>query len=77
MSPSTSLTWRDVLVASAVAGAASLLPTHLSAATDSRAIRPFSVNVPEEALVDVRRRIAATLFSAERRAAFRSLRPAG
>jgi pimeloyl-ACP methyl ester carboxylesterase len=57
---STSLTRRDVLVASAAAGAASLLPTQLSAATDSSAIRPFSINVPEEALVDLRRRIAAT-----------------
>ena len=57
---SSSLTRRNVLVASAAAGAASLLPTQLSAATDSSAIRPFSINVPEEALIDLRRRIAAT-----------------
>ena len=45
----------------AVAGAASLLPSKLTAAPAGDAIRPFgSVNVPEEALVDLRRRIAAT-----------------
>ena len=31
-----------------------------SMAPDNEAIRPFSINVPEEALVDLRRRIAAT-----------------
>ncbi len=45
----------------AAAGAASLLPSGLAAAPAGDAIRPFgSVNVPEEALVDLRRRIAAT-----------------
>jgi hypothetical protein len=76
MSSSTSPTRRNVLVASAAADAAGPLPTHLSAATDSSAIRPLSINVPEEALLDLRRRIAATLLSAGLRAAFRSLRPA-
>jgi pimeloyl-ACP methyl ester carboxylesterase len=57
---STPLTRRDVLVASAAAGAASLLPTHLATAAENNAIRPFSINVPEEALIDLRRRIAAT-----------------
>jgi pimeloyl-ACP methyl ester carboxylesterase len=42
----------------AVAGAANLLPLQLAAASDT--IRPFRVNVPEEQLVDLRRRIAAT-----------------
>ena len=42
-------------------------------------IRPFHVEVPEEDLVDLRRRIAAAwqepeLFTAEIRAAFRPLR---
>ncbi len=45
-------------------------------ATD--AIRPFHINIPEAALVDLRRRIMAweqpELFSEEIRAAFRSLR---
>jgi pimeloyl-ACP methyl ester carboxylesterase len=44
----------------AVAGAASLLPSQLAAAPADDAIRPFHVNVPEEQLVDLRRRIAAT-----------------
>ena len=44
----------------AVAGAASLLPTHSVTAADGDAIRPFRINVPEEALVDLRRRINAT-----------------
>jgi pimeloyl-ACP methyl ester carboxylesterase len=45
----------------AVMGAVSLLPSELTAAPAGDAIRPFhSVNVPEEALVDLRRRIAAT-----------------
>ena len=44
----------------AVAGAASLLPSHLSAATAGDAVRPFRIAVPDEALTDLRRRIAAT-----------------
>src|SRR6266566_3531840 len=44
----------------AAASAVSLLPAHLAAAAEGNAIRPFRVNVPEEALVDLRRRIAAT-----------------
>jgi pimeloyl-ACP methyl ester carboxylesterase len=48
------------LASSAALGAASLLSTDLSAAPESAAIRPFRVDFPEEALVDLRRRIAAT-----------------
>ena len=59
----------------ATAGAFSLLPEHSAAAgisqpsnqgntamatTESDAIRPFRVNIPEEQLVDLRRRLAAT-----------------
>jgi pimeloyl-ACP methyl ester carboxylesterase len=45
----------------AVVGAVSLLPSKLTAAPANDAIRPFrSVNVPEDALVDLRRRILAT-----------------
>ena len=50
---------RDVLFLSAAAGAASLLPSNAHA-TAGEPIRPFSVNVPEEALLDLRRRLAAT-----------------
>jgi pimeloyl-ACP methyl ester carboxylesterase len=44
----------------AVAGAAKLLPSQLVAAAAADAIRPFRVDVPNEQLVDLRRRIAAT-----------------
>jgi pimeloyl-ACP methyl ester carboxylesterase len=44
----------------AVAGAASLLPSQLAAAPAGDAIRPFRVDVPEEVLIDLRRRLAAT-----------------
>src|SRR5262245_7649667 len=59
-------TRRSVIVASAAAGAASLLPAYAGAAAEEAietdAIRPFHVNVPEDALVDLRRRINATLW---------------
>ncbi len=51
---------RDFLARSAAAGAIGLLPAQLRAATGDGAIRPFRIDVPEEALVDLRRRIAAT-----------------
>jgi pimeloyl-ACP methyl ester carboxylesterase len=44
----------------AVAGAAKLLPSQLVAAAAADAIRPFRIDVPDEQLVDLRRRIAAT-----------------
>src|SRR5262245_34032439 len=44
----------------AVAGAARLLPSQLVAAATADAVRPFRVDVPDEQLVDLRRRIAAT-----------------
>jgi pimeloyl-ACP methyl ester carboxylesterase len=56
----TSSTRRDVLTASAAAGAASLLPEHLAVAVEGDTMRPFHINVPEEQLVDLRRRINAT-----------------
>jgi len=64
--PSTWPTRRGVLATSAVAAALGLLPEELSAAPDAEAtvlndaIRPFHINVPDEALVDLRRRIRAT-----------------
>jgi pimeloyl-ACP methyl ester carboxylesterase len=54
------LTRREFLATAAVTGAVSLLPGHFAAAEGSNAIRPFRVNVPEEALAELRRRIAAT-----------------
>ena len=44
----------------AAAGAANLVPSQLAAAHAGDAIRPFRVHVPEEQLLDLRRRIAAT-----------------
>jgi Epoxide hydrolase N terminus len=44
----------------AAAGAAGQLPARPAAAAPGDAIRPFRVDVPEEDLVDLRRRIAAT-----------------
>jgi pimeloyl-ACP methyl ester carboxylesterase len=55
-----SLTRRDVLAASAAASAVALLPEQFAAAADNTAIRPFHVSFPNEALVDLRRRIKAT-----------------
>ena len=50
---------RDLLVASAAAAALIVLPEGVNGA-DGDAIRPFRVTIPEEKLVDLRRRIAAT-----------------
>jgi pimeloyl-ACP methyl ester carboxylesterase len=55
----TLLNRRDVLATSAAAVAIGLLPSQLAAADDGT-IRPFKINVPDEALVDLRRRLAAT-----------------
>jgi hypothetical protein len=43
----------------AVAGVGGLLPAHLATAAEGDAIRPFRVDVPEEQLVDLRRRVLA------------------
>jgi hypothetical protein len=43
-----------------VAGATDLLDTRLAVASGPEAIRPFNINVPEDQLVDLRRRILAT-----------------
>jgi len=51
---------RQFLAASAMVAASSLIPTQGHAATTSDAIRPFRINVPQEQLVELRRRIAAT-----------------
>jgi pimeloyl-ACP methyl ester carboxylesterase len=49
---------RDVLVAAAAAAAASIVPATLHAAP--RDVRPFQIHFPEEALFDLRHRIAST-----------------
>src|SRR5262245_41054882 len=56
----------------AAASIASLSPLQQTAAYASDAIRPFRVNVPEEQLVDLRRRIAATRWPDQETVADRS-----
>jgi pimeloyl-ACP methyl ester carboxylesterase len=56
----TSPTRRDVLAATAAAGALLLNQQTPEAAEGTSAIRPFRVNVPDEKIVELRRRIAAT-----------------
>jgi hypothetical protein len=53
-------TRRDVLAGSAAASVIGLFPATPRAAIGDNAIRPFRIDVPDEALVDLRRRIAAT-----------------
>jgi pimeloyl-ACP methyl ester carboxylesterase len=56
----------------AAAAAASLLPMHRAAAAAGEAIRPFKVNVPQEQLMDLRKRIAATRWPDQETVADRS-----
>ena len=58
---SLTLTRRSLLASAAAIGATSLLPAAVRAATDPGVIRPFRVNVPEEVLVDLRRRLVCGL----------------
>jgi len=57
-------TRRDILAASVAAGAVGLLPAESAATTEAATIRPFHVSFPEQALVDLRRRIDATRWPA-------------
>ena len=54
----SSATRRELLVAAAVGSAAMMMPSALNAATGD--IRPFTVHFPDEALADLKRRVAAT-----------------
>ena len=51
---------RELLAGSAAVAASSLVCTRAHAATTVDAIRPFRIDVPEAAVVDLRRRLAAT-----------------
>nr|WP_294530946.1 epoxide hydrolase family protein [uncultured Rhodopila sp.] len=53
-------TRRSLLAASAAAGAMSLAPSAVRATSAGDAIRPFKIDVPDETLADLRRRLAAT-----------------
>lgn len=59
-STSLSLTRRSLLAASATAGALSLLPVGALASSDSEAVQPFRIDIPEKAIADLRQRLAAT-----------------
>src|SRR5258708_10441698 len=52
--------WTPAAMGIAAAGVASLFPAHPAPAAAGDDIRPFRINVPEEALVDLRSRINAT-----------------
>ena len=60
---SLSPTRRELLAATAAVGAISLLPGALRAAGAGDSIRPFTVNIPQEEITELRRRIAATRWS--------------
>jgi pimeloyl-ACP methyl ester carboxylesterase len=51
------------LMGAVVTSAATLLPSQLEAAPQDDMIRPFRADVPEEQIVDLRRRIAATRWA--------------
>ena len=72
---SSSPTRRSVLAAAAAAGASGLLSADPAAAAEDNAIRPFHVNVPEEELVDLRRRIAATRWPEKETGTYRIAQP--
>jgi pimeloyl-ACP methyl ester carboxylesterase len=57
-----SSTRRNFLATAAATSAISLLPLQFAAASDSGSFRPFRIDIPEEQLVELRRRIAATRF---------------
>ena len=58
----TSPTRRALLAASAAAGAFGILTPDFAAAASGKTIRSFNINVPDHALIELRRRIAATLW---------------
>jgi pimeloyl-ACP methyl ester carboxylesterase len=64
-SPSTqSPARRNFLFTAAAAGAGSMLPGTLFAANADSTIRPFRIHVPDEAIADLRRRLAGTRWPA-------------
>ena len=57
---SSSLDRREFLASSAAVAASALFATSARAAAEDGSIRPFHINIPQDQLVDLRRRIAAT-----------------
>ena len=66
------LSRRGFLASSAAVGGANVFPAAARAAIEDNAIHPFRVNIPEEQLVDLRRRIAATRWPDKETVADRS-----
>lgn len=58
--PTPAPTRRRFLAGSAAAAAASAFPAGLRGAVDSAAVRPFRIAIPDEAIADLDRRLAAT-----------------
>jgi len=57
---SSPLNRRNLLGTAAAVLATSLMPATARAATEDTAIRSFRINIPDETLTDLRRRLAAT-----------------
>jgi pimeloyl-ACP methyl ester carboxylesterase len=57
---SSSLSRRNFLASSAAVGVSSLIATSARAAAEDGSIRPFHIRIPEDQLVDLRRRVLAT-----------------
>jgi pimeloyl-ACP methyl ester carboxylesterase len=57
---SSSLGRREFLASAAAVGVSAFLATSARAAAEDGSIRPFRVNIPEDQLVDLRRRVLAT-----------------
>src|ERR1700676_4559382 len=57
---SSSLDRREFLASSAAVGVSSLFDTAARAGAGDGSIRPFHVNIPQDQLVDLRRRVSAT-----------------
>jgi pimeloyl-ACP methyl ester carboxylesterase len=72
LSTSSSLNRRELLAGAVAAGAANIFPAVARAAAEDGAIRTFRVNVPEEQLVDLRRRVLATRWPDQETVADRS-----
>ncbi len=57
---SSSLGRREFLASAAAVGVSAFFATSARAAAEDGSIRPFHINIPEEQLVDLRRRVLAT-----------------
>ncbi|HWJ69568.1 MAG TPA: epoxide hydrolase [Sphingobium sp.] len=55
---------RRFLAASAAAGAIGLMPTPLLAQAGSGSVRPFKINIPDQVIADLRRRLASVRWPA-------------